>query len=213
MTTKIVLDGRMKGQSSEALDRLAEYLYENPGTKLMGITEFGVSFCGEPGPDVQGDRLVRLRLVGCEVGAGDQEHTLRTAQRALWLQRSATGTLTEEGDLQYSQAVLDSLDDHIDASEAVRLRVAMDWLTGKVSELARNNRHDDGHLRREMKKVADVARRALAGEQLSLDDATAAKAAFIAAEARVAEAEEKEHADVGGDRLEETTGEPEPAGT
>lgn len=204
MSTQIVLDGGAQGQASDGLDRFAEYLYDNPGTKLMAVVEFAVTKLEEPGPMIQKDRKVRIGLVGCEVGSGDQEHTLRTAQRALWLHRSATGTLTEEGDLQYSQAVLDSLDGHLDASEAVRFRAALDWLVSQLADLARNSRLDDGNMRREVKKLATVGRGALAGQQLRLDDKTVATAELIAAERAIAE-EDAAAVAAAQDRLDATT--------
>lgn len=209
MSTKTQLDGRPQGQSADALDRHGEGLWQNRGRKLMAIVEFAVTECVEPGPDVQKDRKVRLGVINCEVGAGDQEHLLRSAQRALHLQRTASGTLTEDGDLQYAQAVLDSLDDHVDATEAVRLRVALDWLGAQIATLSRNNRHDDGHLRRELKKLAEITRRALSGEQLRLDVDTEAKAALVAAEARVAQ-EALDALDEAAARLTEDV--PDPAG-
>lgn len=210
MSTKVALNGRMKGQTSEALDRLAEQLYENSHRRPIGIVEFAVHNGGWNDPD-KTERVVRIGIAGCEIAAGDQEHVLRSAMQALHMERTATGTFDEQG-LQYSQQVLDQLPGLLDATEAVRLHVALDFFVTKLTSLGRSSKLDDGSLRRDVKTLAAMARQVLSGQQLSLDDATKAKAAFVAAAADVADDESAQLA-TAQQRLDETTsGVPDPLG-
>lgn len=197
----------LKGKTPD--QSLGERLWERDDTPVMVIAELGVTRL-EKSPDrLQKDRIVRIGLSSCEVAFGDSEHLLRSAQKALFMQRTAVGTITEDGDVRYCEAILASLGGgHLDASEAVRLRITLDWLHEQLKGLARKVGLDATGLRRETKQLAAIAGRALAGEQLSLDDAIKAKAALTAAEAQIAAEEAQELAAAKG-RLDETTESPD----
>lgn len=210
MSISVQLDGRTTGQNSDTLDLQGPRLWQNPGRSILLVGEFIESERVSPREDLNKPDRIKMSLEHCEVALNpEQEHILRNALRALHQQRTSTGTFDEiQGGFEFDQQVLDNLDGGLDASEAVRCRGALEALLKSLAILGRRSDGDFASLRREVKKLHEVARRVL-DEQLVLDGKTIAEATFIAAEAAVAAEEAAELAEQ-AKRLEETTDDPEP---
>jgi hypothetical protein len=206
----VQLDGRTTGQNSDTLDIQGPRLWENPGRSILLVGEFIESERISPREDLNKPDRIKMALEHCEVALNpEQEHILRNALRALHQQRSAKGTFDEiQGGFEFDQQVLDHLDAGLDASEAVRVRGALEALLKSLTIIGRRTDGDFTSMRREVKKLAEVARRVL-DEQLVLNEKTVADAVFIAAEVAVAAQEAAELAEQ-QQRLEATTEEPEP---
>lgn len=215
MSINVQLDGRTTGQNSDTLDLQGARLWQNPGRPVLLVGEFIESERTSPRQGLNKPDRIKMSLEHCEVALNpEQEHILRNALKALYAQRTATGTFDElSGGFEFDQQVLEHLDGGLDASEAVRCRGALEALLKSLQILGRRSDGDFASLRREVKKLHEVARRVL-DEQLVLDGKTIAEATFIAAEAAVA-AEEAAELAAAQARLEETTddepGDDEPA--
>jgi hypothetical protein len=144
-------------------------LRAQPGCRVVGIVEVERYQLNKP-DDADADPTVLLRLSQLELAKGaDQEAQLRLAMQALHLHRTAGGTLTEDGDVELAQNTLDNLGDKVSVYESARLRAAVEYIEAQLRGLAANNKHNDGDLRRELKRLAAKVTAALAGEQLTID--------------------------------------------
>lgn len=160
--------GRISADPGHAIDSQIGRLRTQPGCKLVGIVEIE-RYRVIKDDDAEADPVPVLRISDLEIAKGEQEALLRSAMTALHLHRTAGGTLTEDADVELAQNTLDKLPDLVSTFESARLRAAFEALVDRVSGLAKNTRHNDGDLRRELKKLADLGVRALAGEQLTID--------------------------------------------
>lgn len=168
-TPAFQLSGRVRATAGDAIDAQISRLRAQPGCRVVGIVEVERYQLNKP-DDADTDPTVLLRLGALELAkGGDQEAQLRLAMQALHLHRTAGGTLTEDGDVELAQNTLDKLPDLVSTFESARLRAAFEALVDRVTSLAKNTKHNDGDLRRELKKLADTGAKALSGEQLTID--------------------------------------------
>lgn len=169
MTNKaFTLSGFVPADPGHAIEAQINRLRAKPGCRVVGIVEIERYQVNKP-DDADADPTVLLRISDLEIAKGEQEALLRSAMTALHLHRTAGGTLTEDADIELAQNTLDKLPDLVATYESARLRAAFEALVNRVTGLAKNTRHNDGDLRRELKKLADLGVRALAGEQLTID--------------------------------------------
>lgn len=168
MSDAISFSGRLNADPLHALQSQITRLRAKPGCKLMGVVEIERYQINQP-DDSDAEPTVLLRISDLEIGKGEQEALLRSAMLALHLHRTAGGTLTEDADIELAQDTLDKLPDLVSVHESARLHAAFEFLVDRVTGLSKNTRHNDGDLRRELKKLADLGVKALAGEQLTID--------------------------------------------
>lgn len=168
MSDAISFSGRLNADPLHALQSQITRLRAKPGCKLMGVVEIERYQINQP-DDSDAEPTVLLRISDLEIGKGEQEALLRSAMLALHLHRTAGGTLTEDADIELAQDTLDKLPDLVSVHESARLHAAFESLVDRVTGLSKNTRHNDGDLRRELKKLADLGVKALAGEQLTID--------------------------------------------
>lgn len=170
-TPTFILAGgsRIRGAVGDSIDAQIVKLRANPGCRVVGVVEVERYQVNQP-DDAETDPTVLLRLSSLELAKStEQDALLRQAMAALHMHRTAGGTLTEDGDLKFAQDTMDKLPDLISIEESARLHAAFSYAATRVAGLAANNKHNDGDLRRELKKLADLGVKALAGEQLTLD--------------------------------------------
>lgn len=170
MTAKpFTLQGFVNADPGHAIEAQISKLRATPGCRIVGVVELERFQLNRP-DDADADPTVLLRISDLELAkGGDQEAQLRLAMQALHLHRTAGGTLTEDGDIELAQATLDKLPEKVSVFESARLRAAFEALVDRVTGLSKNTRHNDGDLRRELRKLADLGQKALAGEQLTID--------------------------------------------
>jgi hypothetical protein len=169
-TPTFILSGgaRIRGAVADAIEAQIGKLRAQPGCRVVGVVEIE-RFQINQMDDADTDPTVLLRLSQLELAKGEQEALLRQSMLALHLHRTAGGTLTEDADVSLAQDTLDKLPDLVSTFESARLRAAFQALVDRVTGLSKNTKHNDGDLRRELKKLADLGARALAGEQLTID--------------------------------------------
>ena len=123
--TAVKIEGKVSTAAADALMRHADWLYNHPSGKIVGITELSHVERTEPAPDEDRERSVKLRLNILEIASPEQEEALRQAMRALYLHRTAQGTLTEDMDIDVAKQTLRLIGDRLADLENARLRVAL----------------------------------------------------------------------------------------
>lgn len=122
----------------------------------------------EPTPGEDREATVKLKLTSAEIPHADQAEPLREVQRALWLVRTATGTITEDGDVRLAKHTLTAAGSHVAHLAAARLRAGVDqW--AKQARAATTNRLSAAEMWHEMERLADGLQ-ALLGQRPDTDD-------------------------------------------
>lgn len=167
--TEMKLDYRLNGAAADALAPHIDRIFETPGASFMAVVEFKRKKI-EVEDDEERDSVVRCRAVTIEVGRGEQEHVLRAVQRALYLQRTADGTLdeAESGELEVADKTIQDAQGLISGHEVARLKAGLDAFIEAASAMAGNDALRPADVRRELGKIVTAARKISAGAEAVL---------------------------------------------
>lgn len=134
--TVLKFDAKVGASAANSLEPHIRPIYDRPGASLLAIVEFRHIERTQPAPDADKDPSVKVRLTSIEIPNRDQEGAVREAQRALYLQRTASGTLDDEGLFHLSDTTLKHISGLLHEIEVARLRAGLrHW----VSYIARVN--------------------------------------------------------------------------
>jgi|GEM_PF-3104556 len=125
MTTTAKLQGALRPAAAAGLAPWIERLYAEPGARRVGMIELHAIERTEPAPDSDRAPAVKLAITHLELGQPEQDDVLRASLNALFVHRTAAGTLTETGDIELATSTLDYAAGDLHAMEAARLRVAV----------------------------------------------------------------------------------------
>lgn len=153
--------------ADEALEPYVRVVYDNPGKRLMVVGELQHVERTQPAPGSDKTPVVRVKFTHLEVANPEQEGELRDVLRALYLQRTASGTL-EEGQLELSPDTLRMAAGMVHAIEIARLKVQLKHWANYARRIHHSPTVLDSEIRRELKTVADGLNAALDGA--SADD-------------------------------------------
>lgn len=123
--TAVKIAGKPTAAASGSIELQGDWLWNHPGGRVLGVVELRHTERSEPAPDVEKDRTVTLSISMLELASGEQEETLRQAARALYLLRTATGTLDPEGEVEWSDENLRTTVRDLGVTEALRLRMGI----------------------------------------------------------------------------------------
>ncbi|MEV4093829.1 hypothetical protein [Streptosporangium saharense] len=123
--TTLKFDSKLGAAASSALEAHIRPIYDRPGCSRLAIIEFRHIERTQPAPESDKDPSVRVRISHCEIPGRDQEGFVREAQRALFLQRTAAGTLDDDGQLQLTQSTLSHIGGLLHEVEVARLRAGL----------------------------------------------------------------------------------------
>jgi hypothetical protein len=104
--TQLKFESKTSAAANEAIEAWIRPLYDNPGKRIMFIGELAPTERTEPAPGSEKVPVVKVRITSLEIPADDQAGFVRLAQRALYLQRTARGTLQEDGQLEFAPDTL-----------------------------------------------------------------------------------------------------------
>lgn len=155
MTTDVKLDSKLTTSSSDALVDHAKSLYNRLGSARVGIVELRAVERTTPAPEEDKAPGVKLRIVALEVANAEQEPFVREAQQALYLQRTAQGTLTEENELEVSKETLRLAGRQLHAIETARLEAGLRYWNGRAQKVVNSTGLLEGEVRNEMKLIAE----------------------------------------------------------
>lgn len=161
--TQLKIDSRPATAASEALEPHVRRLYEQPGLRLMVVGELEHIERTQPAPGTDKAPVVKVRITHLEVPTTEQEDYIRDAQRALYMQRTARGTLEEDGQIELSPQTLRLTGGLIHAVEAARLKVALTHWAAYARRAVHAPDLIDSEVRHELQVVADGLTSALIG--------------------------------------------------
>ncbi len=169
--TAIKLDGKPATAAADALLPWAPELYRSPGKRIVGVVELAHVERTQPAPDEDKQASVKLRITHLEVAnEGEQEAAVREAMRALYLARSAAGTITEDGDVELSKGTLERLGDRITAQIAAERAVAIEYWGDYARRVLGTKNITHAELLHEMTAIADGLHRVLYRDTLTGGD-------------------------------------------
>lgn len=151
--TEIKIQGTLPSSASEALGDHARALYDSLGKTRVGIVELRAAHRLTPGPGEDKKPTVTLRIAALEMANKDQEEYVRKAQEALFLARTARGTLTEDGQIELSEDSLRLLGDTLFDVEAARLRAGLERWTTEMARVAATPTLLDGEIRHQVDRI------------------------------------------------------------
>lgn len=165
--TQMKFSYKLGQQPSEAVARIAPRVYEKKGASFLGIAEYVRTKALED-EDPEKEDTVWVRVENLEIFNGEQEHIARNLIAALYLQRTAQGTLTDADDVAASEQTLNNAQGLITGHELARLKAGLDVILDKVAAIASDDKLRDVDFRRELKKVLNAGRKVSAGAAAAL---------------------------------------------
>lgn len=128
--TQLKFDAKVSASAQEALEPHIRPVYATPASRRLFIGEFAAIERTEPAPGTEKEASVRVRIVSLELPNEAQEGYVREALRFLHLQRTARGTLDDDGQLELDESTLRLTGGHLAYLESARLRAALlHWST------------------------------------------------------------------------------------
>lgn len=154
--TVLKVVGNPSSGAMQALEPHIAGLYDRPGVHLMAIVEMVHVERIQPAPGADGKPTVKMKIISCEVPNEDQEGVIRTAQRALYLARTARGTLDEDGRLKLDEDTLKRTAGELLWIECARLRAGLGHWTAYAQRVAgASAQFSTTEMAHELQSVAD----------------------------------------------------------
>ena len=123
--TTVKIAGKPAATAAAAIERYADQLYTNQSARLMIIAELKHAIRNEPAPDEDKDRSVEVKISALEVANPEQDEAVRKAMHALYVGRTAQGTLDEDMDIELSETTLRQCGDRLLDLDVARMRVGV----------------------------------------------------------------------------------------
>jgi hypothetical protein len=153
--TTLKIQGRPSASAAAALQPHVQAMYDRVGTPWIAIVELAQSERTEPAPTTDKDRSVQMRIIGAEVATDDHAGTVREVMRALYVMRTATGTLTEEDDVALSRQTLADVGTIVQLQAIARLSAGITHWADYLGRVASSSKLTIGELRHEVDAVRD----------------------------------------------------------
>ncbi|GII88232.1 hypothetical protein Ssi03_62220 [Sphaerisporangium siamense] len=154
MTTTLKFDSKVGASAANALEPHIRPLYDRPGASILAICEFRHVERTQPAPDADKDPSVKVRMTSIEVPNRDQEGAIREAARALYVQRTAAGTLDDDGIFQLSDTSLKNIGGLLHGIEAARLRAGLKHWVGYIARVNANPHLTISEIKHELDAVS-----------------------------------------------------------
>lgn len=168
--TDLKIDGKPTSGAAQALENHVTRLFDRPGISIMCVVELRSDTRLIPAPGSDKKQAVTVKIVGCEVANLEQEGALREAQRALYLHRTATGKLDEEGEVTLSDETMRMTGGLLNAIETARLRAGLlQWAAFASQVVGSAHKLSGSEMAHEMDAIA-TGLRALLGAVEREDD-------------------------------------------
>lgn len=159
--TKIKIAPKRSTAADKALAGHIERLYENPGSRMLAIVELVHIDRTMPTEDSGLEPSVTVRLNHVEPSDEDTEKSLEAALQALYALRTATGTLTEDSDVELGERTLENLGNSYAQLHAAKISVAATEAWRTLDSALKGRRPTEADLIHAVQEAAGVLRRAL----------------------------------------------------
>lgn len=154
--TDLKIIAKPNSGAAQAFEGHVQRLYDRPGLSIMAIVELRHDQRVEPAPGSDAKRSVAVKIVGAEVAGLEQEGALREAQRALYLMRTATGTLDEDGNVELAEDTMRRTGGLMTAIEVARLRAGLLHWTAYARQIVGSAHKLNGsEMAHELQGIAD----------------------------------------------------------
>jgi hypothetical protein len=163
--TAIKLDSKLANPAADALDSLTARLYAKPGMRIVGVVELAHVERTQPAPDSDKEASVKLQIKHLEIANPQQEEAVREAQRALYLHRTAQGTLTDDGEIELSRDTIAQTGGMLHAIEAARLRATVKHWQEYATRVRHDGKLTTSQLANELATIADGLSAALRADE------------------------------------------------
>jgi hypothetical protein len=149
------LDGTPSTAAMGALEAHVAALYAKPGARLMGIVELAHIERVQPAPEADKDPSVKVKVTQLEIPNSEQVDAIREAQRALYISRTARGTLDEDHQLALAKQTIDLLGGSLAFRDVARLNAGLRTWVDYVTRVCTNEKLTAGELRHELDAIRD----------------------------------------------------------
>ena len=172
--TDLKVAGKPNAGAMSGIEPFVRRLYDSPGMSIVTITEFRHDQRVQPASGSDTNPSVTLKIVGCEIATKEHEGALREAQRALFLVRTAHGTIDEEtGGVELAEETMRRTGGLIHAIETARLRGGLLHYVNYIKQVnAKSHTLSATEMAHELSLVADglTAVLDMAGQESDDDD-------------------------------------------
>lgn len=167
--TTLKFDSKLGAAAAAALEPHIRPIYDRPDCTRLAIIELRHIERTQPAAGSDKDPSVRVRITHLEIPNRDQEGAVRQAMRALYLQRTAAGTLDEDdvGQVQLAESTLRNLGNLLHEVEVARLRAGLRHWVDYAARVNANASLTHSEIRHELDIIAGGLRALLEanGEQ------------------------------------------------
>lgn len=164
--TAIKIGGKPHAAAAATLEERADWLFNNPGGRVVGVVELRHTSKTVPAPDTEKDKGVEVAITQLEFATSAQEETLRKVMRALFLQRTASGTLDVDGEIEMSKEWLRMAQGELGLVENGRLRAGIREWSQKLWAAQRDSNATVTSLRAEISKIRAGVEQLLGGTEV-----------------------------------------------
>lgn len=157
---KAKIAAAISNDAQEALSRHAMAMYSTLGKRVIIIAELASTERTQIAPDEEKDVSVTLQIKQLEVAHADLETPARDAMQALYLTRTATGTLDEDDQVKLAADTVAELGRSLAMTEAARLHAGISHWLDYVRRSRSSNLSAEA-FRKELATIADGLNRVL----------------------------------------------------
>jgi hypothetical protein len=161
--TKLKIQGTPGAAAQSALEPHIARIYAKPGVRVLGVLELKHEERSQAAPESDKTDSVTMKITHLEIPTRDQEGVLREAMRTLYLQRTARGTLDEDGQLTLDEQSLQLAAGQLSLIDSASLRAAMNHWADYGSRVNATAKLTETELRHELGNIVDGLRAALNG--------------------------------------------------
>jgi hypothetical protein len=161
--TQLKFDAKVSASAQEALEAHVRPVYDVPAARRLFIGEFAHTERTQPAPGSEKEPTVKVRITSLEVPNQEQEGYVREALRFLHLQRTARGTLDDDGQLELDEQTLRLTGGQLAYIETARLRAALQHWNSYARRVLHTPNLTVTEALHELKTVADGLTAALDG--------------------------------------------------
>lgn len=172
--TKLKIQGTPSTAAANALEPHVRRFYSRPNLRQLVIAELHHIERTQVVPDGEQQPSVAMRIAAVEVPDAEQEDGLRDAMRALYLIRTASGTINEGGELELGKQTVRLLKGDLTLAATARLSAGLNHWSGYLKRVQDNGRLTVLEIRHELDVIQGGLMDLLSGgsgqQALDLDD-------------------------------------------
>ncbi|WP_327377953.1 hypothetical protein OG393_30750 [Streptomyces sp. NBC_01216] len=161
--TQLKFDAKVSASAAEALEPHTRPVYENPGARRLFIGEFAHTERTQPAPGSEKEPTAKVRITHLEIPNQDQEGYVREALRFLHLQRTARGTLDDDGQLELDEHTLRLTGGQLAYIETARLKAGLSQWASYARRALHASDLTVSEIHHELKTIADGLTATLSG--------------------------------------------------